>query len=126
MPRKFPRLRPDGSFSIVAVYRFNGDREAIAESVATWIHDWLRRKDPWIRRWSTGETETLIFSHEFSEAPRLVNAGNETIQIEFEGRPGSRWWKDWIGRFTHDLVEEHPGIASFDSCVDGTDSPNRS
>jgi hypothetical protein len=121
--RQFPRLRDDGSFSIVVTYSTDSDHAPSREELSQWISGWIERNTHWVRKWSSGKNEALDFFKDFREIPQAVNITQDVIQIRFEARANSKWWKDWYARFSRQLIDEVPGILGLQSCEDGGDAP---
>jgi hypothetical protein len=61
----------------------------------------------WVRIWRSDgiQEECLQFYDDFSGAPRIETSdGGRHFSVVWDGRPASRWWKDWVARFVDELV----------------------
>ena len=95
----FPSRRADGSLSVAARYSVSdtSQRKLINDYVAQWI-----RERPVLSK----ERQR----HELLTDPYIVERPDGLLDIVFEGRPGSRLWKDYLGLLVRD-VPHVPGIA---------------
>lgn len=119
--RKFPAIHDDGSFTVVATFVVDMEQQPLSSELTEWIKEWVKRNNPWVRKWSNGQTETLDFFQDFKSLPIVVHCDQSEVAIRFEGRPGFKWWKDWFGiKFCRQLIDEIPGIQSLEHCRDAT------
>jgi len=90
----FPRTRDDGSFTVAA-------RLTLSTADA---HEVVRRQlTQWITRHSDDSHDLLL---ELSSLPRIEPIDPTTVDVVFDGRPGSQLWKGLLVDLTRDLTSE--------------------
>lgn len=87
----FPRAREDGSIVVAACFQLAD----VAESAA--VRDYLRT---WLTAADAGVRSNM--AKELASEPKLVDVEDLVVGVAFEARPGSRFWKDVLVRFTAD------------------------
>lgn len=102
---KWPTKRLDGS--IVVAARFRVDRQDGTGAVAECISRWDARKT------ALG----VDTSADLATPPHAEEMDKTSIEIVFEGKPGSRLWKDWLVDLTRDVTETVDGL-QFEGFVD--------
>ncbi len=113
MPAKFPRRRPDGSFSLNLRFASNGHADS-QEVIDQWLSKWASSNDKWIRKWQSGhplsvvETEVLEFSAAYVRAPRLAERSERSITIRLDSTPEAVYWKDWYAKLVLDFIVAFP------------------
>ena len=109
----FPSRRKDGSLSVAARYSVSdtSQKKLIQDYVARWTIEKPSRNRAGIRR-------ALV------KDPYVVDRGDGRLDIVFDGRPGSRVWKDYLLLLVKD-VPRVSGIAfeGFWDLVAGTVHP---
>lgn len=108
----WPQKRDDGSV-VVAV------RLRVAPSVVPDIEALLANWMSWI------STERHVdLAQSLNRDPYVVERSGGVVDIVFEGRSGSRLWRDWLVSFTSELNHARPDVvrAGFWDLVGG--SPN--
>ena len=125
MVQKFPTLRSDGSFSIIASFSVSDDAgNYIVGELTEWIDCWIKREDPWVREWSSGKVDNLNFYDEFSSPPKMIGVKDGKALIRFDGCSNGKWWKDWVAKFAKQIVDESPNVICFLRCEDVKNSEN--
>ena len=95
----FPQRRPDGSLCVAS--RFSLAGEATEQSIQAYVAGWMRGI------MATGHVD---LAEDLVEAPRVVARGPASVDVVFDGKPGSQRWKDWLVYLTRDLASSMPGI----------------
>ena len=64
-----------------------------------------RRVDDYVGGWVRGiiTTGQVNLLDELATLPRVAASGVTSLDVVFDGRPGSRSWKDWMLYLTRDL-----------------------
>jgi len=91
MSAVFPMKREDGSFAVSA--RFSASQEEVLQRVDELIATWVRTKSDEHIDW-TGDLVTV---------PTVKHVDKQTVEVVFDGKPGSRRWKDWMVSITQQL-----------------------
>ena len=90
----FPRKRDDGSFTVAA-------RLTLTTAEA---HEVVRRQlTQWIIRHNDDGHDLLL---DLSSLPRIEPIDPPTVDVVFEGRPGSQLWKGLLVDLTRTLTSE--------------------
>jgi hypothetical protein len=97
--------RLDGS--IVVAARFRVDRQDAASAVAECISRWDAQK----------AALGIDTGADLATPPHAEELDKASIEIVFEGKPGSRLWKDWLVDLTRDVTETVDGL-HFEGFVD--------
>ena len=99
MPEKlWPARREDGSVSVAVRFTTPGSGASAA------IRNRLQKWGEWITvERGVNLLETLV---------RLPTAteSHEYVEVTFDGRPGSRRWRDWMGSLVRDVEMNVPGV----------------
>jgi hypothetical protein len=109
----FPHQRDDGSFTVAARFAVSGadTTESVRRRLAAWVS--ARNAD-----WPDG------LLGDFFSPPEIHQAGPDTLDVVFEGRPGSRMWKGWMVDLTRELRSvEGTAFAGFWDLVTGRSHP---
>jgi len=110
---RFPELRDDGTFTVRA--RFRAQRPDAAVRLEQHVRLAVQRRT---------EDRPEIFLRDFMSLPRVERATPETLDVVFDGRSGSRLWKDWVIALTQE-VEMLEGVhfLTFQDGVSGRQHP---
>lgn len=110
--RKFPRQRDDGSAQIAA--RYGGERQALELAIIEGLNIWEIR----IRQQNESVTK------EFLQVPHMRPVNGE-VQVVFDVRPGSTFWKDRMVQLVGDILKSGIDIEflGFDDLVSGHRHP---
>jgi hypothetical protein len=93
--RLFPRTRDDGGVTVAARLRLNG----------VGAHDLVSRQAAeWITRQTDSEHVDLLT--ELSSLPRIEQIDPTTVDVIFDGRPGSPLWKGLLIDLTRELTSQ--------------------
>src|SRR5262249_46056955 len=95
---KFPSKRADGSFSVSA--RFSVSDERVRKVVEDNVSQWVRKKVT---------DDHVDFGNELTAEPHLVALVDNRVDVVFDGRPGSRRWKDWMISIVQELTSSVEG-----------------
>jgi hypothetical protein len=111
---RFPRTREDGSITVAA--RFSVAEIATLRCVQDFVAGWLRGLT------ATGHVDLL---EEMTVLPHVLATEPASIDVVFDGRSGSRRWKDWLVLLTRDLTTSLPELKFVGFCdlVSGTAHP---
>lgn len=111
--RVFPRTREDGSFTVAA--RFTLNQADAADLVRRQLGEWITRHD---------STEHVDLLADLSSLPRIELIDPTTVDVIFEGRPGSQLWKGLLVDLTKQLTSKAPAtLISFWDLVAGHPHP---
>ena len=95
--RLWPDKNEDGSVSVAVRFEASGiDPYAL-------LGDEIRS---WSERLRTERKVDLTTS--LSKSPYVMRSGEATVDVVFEGRAGSRRWRDWLVSFTRHMEDVHP------------------
>jgi hypothetical protein len=89
----FPAKRDDGSFAVAARFSLIGTTSV--KTVEDRVTDWVRRKTV---------DDHVDLSNDLAVSPQVAVIGPDTLYVVFEGKPGSKLWKDWMVAVTQDLM----------------------
>ena len=92
--RRFPVAREDGSLAVAACFESAG-------------RDERAQVERFVRQWLTTPNERLQLDvvAELGTEPRVTDGEEGVVRVVFEAKPGSRFWKDILVRFTADARE---------------------
>jgi hypothetical protein len=111
-----PKLRPDGSFCVEVALRIEADApDHLGARLALWFENWTATNQEWT--WESGRR--LRYVDDFSGAPHFVECAAGVLRFHLEGKPGAKWWKDWlILRLLKDLQEAFVEVKAVDKIHD--------
>lgn len=89
---RFPTTRDDGSVSVAA--RFNFDEPLAVDAVGATVRCWIAQR----------EAETIDLTADLATDPHVVVRDEHTLDVVFDGRPGSSRWKDWMVALTQEMA----------------------
>ena len=95
----FPARRDDGTFSVAM--RFRAQSTLGTENVQKRIEEWIAL---------TSELWHRSFGDEFSAVPRAESRPEGIVEVTFEGRSGSSFWRDWFVYLCQDLERSFDGL----------------
>jgi hypothetical protein len=101
----FPIRREDGSVTVAA--RFSMYDPATRTVVEERVAEWVRQKH---------EDEHIDLTEDLASRPRVLPVGEESLEVVFEGKPGSTRWRDWMVLVTVVLTSELHGLV-FDGIL---------
>lgn len=113
---RFPKRQADGSFCIDVVMSIETtDSKHLGVAIQEWwTHEWMQSNRTWTREWSSGDVQKLPFDHEFVRPPEVVRCVDSDLRFRLRGRPGGRWWKDWlVSKIIPDLRRRFPEVGEF-------------
>lgn len=114
MAAKFPRRRPDGSFSVEV--SFKTQHEVDRADVEQWLREWMEANAEWVREWRTGadwavvETEYLRWSDAFARTPSVATVGRDAIVLRLDATPRAAFWRDWLAKLAGAMAVAYPGL----------------
>lgn len=117
---RFPKKRPDGSFSVELSFGMKGTLNS--HRIAAWLADWSATNSEWVREWrgaahAVVETDVLRWSDAYVRGPTITSITTEGIVIRLDARPDAPFWKDWMVRLIEDFVSEFPEL-KFEGAVE--------
>jgi hypothetical protein len=101
---KFPKQRKNGSFTVFC--RFEASKGKILGLVRDYVNAWAAANRIWVRIWRGKKIrmERWKFYSEFRSKPRVEIAPDGSgFSVVFEGRPGTKRWKDWVVMLVKEL-----------------------
>jgi hypothetical protein len=111
--RVFPRTREDGSFTVAA--RFTLSQADAADLVSRQLGEWITQQN---------STEHVDLLADLSSLPRIELVDPTTVDLIFEGRPGSQLWKGLLVDLTKQLTSRAPAtLIGFWDLVAGRPHP---
>lgn len=118
--RKFPKLRPDGSFCIEARVRVStNELDVLASEVTNWLDRWVRENQYWKRSLVKKGKVVLDYFDDYAGLPSLLTCPPDFLILRLAGRPGARWWKDWlILRLLKELRNAFEEITALERIID--------
>ena len=108
MPAKFPKRAEDGSFCVRVIHSLDSGTGSpqLPRQLESWLAAWLLAN----RYWEFGP-RTLDFLDDFKGAPHSLECSGAEISYLLDGRPTSKWWRDWLAvRLVPELHGAFPGI----------------
>lgn len=103
---KFPSRASDGSFCVDAIFTGPAD----VAQVRDWVNSWMSANSVWRRAWSSGTTETLVYSDQFASSPEVL-LHHANLCIRLRGAPGSNGvWRDWLVELCGHLTTRFPDL----------------
>lgn len=120
--RKFPKLRPDGSFCVeVTLNARTTDLDALASRITEWIESFLRNNRYWTWPFAKEKGGVVDFFDEFVATPSCVATPPHSLVIRVEAKPEAKWWKDWLvvrllGDLRKDFDNEIVGVNEIGDC----------
>ena len=112
-PHMWPELQPDGTVRVALRFPVASERDAdvVRKRLDNWQH-WLR------------DTRGVRFEETLVKDPYVV-LNVDSLDVVFEGRRGSKRWKDWLVSFTREMSDREPGIQgrAFVDLVGGETRP---
>ncbi|HYE17755.1 MAG TPA: hypothetical protein VEA69_04885 [Tepidisphaeraceae bacterium] len=112
---RFPKLASDGSFSVDIIVEVDALNAPDVGAIQDWIQsEWGPRNVQWVQVWNRGlpseETVVLHYADDFTELPRAVELRDGRLRLRLTGKPGARWWRDWLVRLWWGLQAHFPAI----------------
>jgi hypothetical protein len=122
--RKFPRLRPDGSFCIEFMVRVRASElQALASRVAEWLDAWVREHRYLRRSFPREKGQELVdFFDELAGVPSCVACPPGSLRLRFNGLPGAYWWRDYYVLMLTGMRAAFPEVSSMERPVNCPDA----
>lgn len=89
---RFPKRREDGSVSVAA--RFTFDAPFAVEAAEATLRKWIAQH----------ATETGDPTEDLVSEPYVVVRDQRTLDVVFDGLPGSPRWKDWMVALSQEMT----------------------
>jgi uncharacterized phage-associated protein len=118
---KFPKRHRDNSFCVTATFSIITQQpETLLDGVKNWLLQWTENNGVWVRNWSNGKVEKLLYQQEFKTAPHPISCTLTELKIVLEGQPLSeKLWKDWLAlRIIPELKNAFSEIQDFQNVID--------
>lgn len=118
---KFPKRLKDGSFCVIVTFSINTQEpENLLSNIKKWLLQWSEDNKVWIRNWSNGKVEKLLYEQEFRNAPYPISCTINELKIVLDGQPSSeKIWKDWlVSRIIPELKNAFSEIQDFQNATD--------